>query len=78
MDTSQAKAICKKILCLPNQVKTIHTPLNQAIILTKAIYMWERFKNKDDNTAKENVFELNRKNLVMLKENCLGHYQNSG
>lgn len=78
IDTSQAKTVCKQILYLPNQVQTIHTPLNQAIILTKAICMWERFENKDDDTAKENVFELNTRNLVMLKENCMSHHQTSG
>lgn len=33
--------------------------------------MWERFKNKDNDLAKENVFNLNKENLIMLRENCL-------
>lgn len=47
-------------------------PLNQAMILTKAVCMWESlyvFKNKHGETVKENVFNLHKENLVMLREN---------
>lgn len=40
--------------------------------------MWEMFKNKYGDTAKENVFNLNTKNLIMLKENGLIQCQCSG
>lgn len=52
-------------------METIHIPMNQVIILIKAAHVWERFKNKDGGRAKETVFNLNKENLIMLKENCL-------
>lgn len=30
--------------------------------------MWERFNNKDGDRAKKNTFNLNKENLIMLKE----------
>lgn len=49
-------------------METIHIPLKQAVILTKAVCMWERFNNKDGDRAKKNTFNLNKENLIMLKE----------
>lgn len=71
MDNSRSLGNLQCIFCLPNQAEAIHIPLNQAIISTKAVCMWERFKNKDNDLAKENVFNLNKENLIMLRENCL-------
>lgn len=33
--------------------------------------MWEMFKTKGGDTAKESVFNLKKKNLIMLKQSCL-------
>lgn len=81
MDTGPRQGYLSKIVHLPNEWETVHIPLNQAMILTKAICMWESlyvFKNKDGQTAKENACNLNKVNLDMLKENCLMSYQSSG
>lgn len=51
-----------------NQMETIHIPLKQAMLLTKAVYMWERVNNKDGDRGKRNNFNLNKENLIMLKE----------
>lgn len=65
MDTGPVKAVHRKILCLCSQMETMYLTVHKVILLTQAVCMWEKFKKKDGDIAKENIFHLNRENLVM-------------
>ena len=46
-------------------METMYLTVHKVILLTQAVCMWEKFKKKDGDIAKENIFHLNRENLVM-------------